>query len=126
MGFQSHTIHPLLCLESRVYQATSYLIMRRSVTLLRRNIDLFAWAPYDMPGNDTILVYHFLIIDPTMKSVSQMKFKVGEEKRVTIDEEVHKLMSHVYHISYQTNVACLSTSMNLTLHSLKIHIPCPT
>lgn len=46
-----------------------------------------------MPGIDTIVVCYLLGVDPSAKLVAQRKYKVGEEKRVSIDEEVGKLSS---------------------------------
>lgn len=44
-----------------------------------------------MPGISTKVVSHCLAIRPSAKQVAQRKRKVGEEKRITIDEEVEKL-----------------------------------
>lgn len=63
------------------------------ITLLRKNIDMFAWAPLDMSGIDTRMVCHRLAIDAFVKLVSQRKHKVGTEKRVGIDKEVQNLTS---------------------------------
>ncbi|GAU40667.1 hypothetical protein TSUD_397790 [Trifolium subterraneum] len=66
---------------------------RRSqiIEILRKNVDLFAWKPSDMPGIDESIITHKLAITPNLKPVSQRKGKVGEERRTAIDEEVHKL-----------------------------------
>ncbi|KAK2389333.1 hypothetical protein QL285_062928 [Trifolium repens] len=58
---------------------------------LKKNIDLFAWHPSDMPGIDESIITHKLSISPEIKPVSQMKRKVGEERRAAIVEEVTKL-----------------------------------
>jgi hypothetical protein len=58
---------------------------------LKRNIDLFAWHPSDMPGIDETIITHKLSISPETKPVSQKKRKVGEERRAAIIEEVTKL-----------------------------------
>ncbi|MCI22155.1 hypothetical protein A2U01_0043331, partial [Trifolium medium] len=57
------------------------------VAILRKNIDLFAWKPSDMPGIDESIITHKLAISPLAKPVSQRKRKVGEERRKAIDEE---------------------------------------
>ncbi|GAU39516.1 hypothetical protein TSUD_68800 [Trifolium subterraneum] len=61
------------------------------IEILRKNVDLFAWKPSDMPGIDETIITHKLAIVPNSKPVSQRKRKVGEERRTSIDEEVHKL-----------------------------------
>jgi hypothetical protein len=59
--------------------------------ILRKNVDLFAWHPKDMPGIDENIITHKLAISPKAKSVSQCKRKQGEERRLAISEEVAKL-----------------------------------
>jgi len=61
------------------------------IQLLRRNLDLFAWAPSDMPGIDPDVACNHLDVNPTVKPVVQRKRKMGEERRKTVDEEVKKL-----------------------------------
>ncbi|WJX27446.1 hypothetical protein P8452_16261 [Trifolium repens] len=58
---------------------------------LKRNIDLFAWHPSDMPGIDETIITHKLSISPETKPVSPKKRIVGEERRAAIIEEVTKL-----------------------------------
>lgn len=40
------------------------------VALLRTNVDLFAWEPFNMPWIDTREVYHCLSIKSLVKSMS--------------------------------------------------------
>ncbi|GAU32075.1 hypothetical protein TSUD_53430 [Trifolium subterraneum] len=61
------------------------------IGILRKNVDLFAWKPSDMPGIDETIITHKLAIAPNSKPVSQRKRKLGDERMTTIDEEVHKL-----------------------------------
>lgn len=49
------------------------------VALLKRNIDVFAWAPSDMSCINTRVMYHRLSIDPTVKPISQRKREVDDE-----------------------------------------------
>jgi len=58
---------------------------------LRRNLDLFAWAPSDLPGIDPSIACHHLDVNPTVKPVVQRKRKMGEERRKAVDEEVKRL-----------------------------------
>lgn len=61
------------------------------VDQLNRNIDLFAWAHSDMLGIDIRVLCHRLGVNPSVRLVLQRKLIGGEEKRVSIDEEVNKL-----------------------------------
>ncbi|GAU31520.1 hypothetical protein TSUD_332960 [Trifolium subterraneum] len=61
------------------------------IATLRRNVDLFAWHPEDMPGIYEGIITHKLAIMPNFKPVSQKKRKLGEERREAVDEEVAKL-----------------------------------
>lgn len=56
-----------------------------------KNVDLFTLAPSNIHGIDTKVVSHHLAIDPSSKPVAHRKWKVDEEKMVTIDKEVSKL-----------------------------------
>lgn len=58
---------------------------------LIKNVDLFAWAPSDMPGIDTKVVNHRLAIHLFTKLVAQMKWKFNEEKKYAINKKVGKL-----------------------------------
>ena len=40
-------------------------------TLLRSNINVFAWEPYELPGIDPNMVCHQLHVDPTFKPIAQ-------------------------------------------------------
>ena len=44
-----------------------------------------------MPGINTKVASHRLVVHPSVRLVAQRKRKVGKEKRVAIDEEVEKL-----------------------------------
>ena len=50
-------------------------------SLLRTNLDLFAWAPEDMPGINPRVIFHTLAIDPKIQPVAQKKRKLGMEKQ---------------------------------------------
>lgn len=60
---------------------------------LIRNVDLFTWASSDMLIINTRVVCQRLTIGPSIRPVSQRKPKVYHEKRVTINEEVSKLVN---------------------------------
>ncbi|GAU31015.1 hypothetical protein TSUD_393000 [Trifolium subterraneum] len=61
------------------------------IPTLRKNVDIFAWRPKDIPGIDDGIITHKLAIMPNFKPVSQKKRKLGEERRGAVDEEVAKL-----------------------------------
>jgi len=61
------------------------------IQLLRRNLDLFAWAPSDMLRIDPNIACHHLDVNPIVKPVVQRKRKMGEERRKAMDEEVKRL-----------------------------------
>ncbi|CAI8614509.1 unnamed protein product [Vicia faba] len=62
------------------------------VDILKKNIDLFAWKPSDMPDIDPNIMCHHLVLDIGVRPVAQHKRKGGEEKRKAIIKEVDKLM----------------------------------
>lgn len=47
-----------------------------SVSLIRKNIDLFTWIPSNILGIDTRVVFYRLAINSTVRSVVQRKQKV--------------------------------------------------
>ncbi|XP_039687770.1 uncharacterized protein [Medicago truncatula] len=77
------------------------------VQLLRENVDLFAWAPSNMPGIDIGVACHHLAVRTSVKPVVQRKRKMGEEKRKAVDEEVKKLQEahFICEIKYPTWLA---------------------
>jgi hypothetical protein len=100
--FQERRVSPIEDLEQvqigkEPYQVTNISTAlkseekRKILEMLKRNIDLFAWQPSDMPGIDESVITHKLSISPETKPVVQRKRKVGEERRTIIDEEVEKL-----------------------------------
>ena len=74
---------------------------------LRRNLDLFAWAPSDMSGIDPCIACHPLDMNPTVKPVVQRKRKMGEERRKAVDEDVKRLQEarFISEIKYPTWLA---------------------
>lgn len=64
---------------------------RELVIRLKKNVDLFTWAPSDMPDIYKDFVSHLLVILTSAKPVTQRKLEVSEENKVDIDEYVEKL-----------------------------------
>ncbi|XP_025692767.1 uncharacterized protein [Arachis hypogaea] len=65
----------------------------RLIHILRKNADLFAWTPDDMPGINPEVICHKLAIDKTIRPVAQKKRNLGEEKRQAALEETQKLLN---------------------------------
>ncbi|KAK8942426.1 hypothetical protein KSP39_PZI008890 [Platanthera zijinensis] len=64
----------------------------RLAAYLRRNKDIFAWSPEDMPGIDPQVIHHSLNINPACKPVIQKKRNFAPERLRAIEEEVEKLL----------------------------------
>ncbi|XP_072054170.1 uncharacterized protein [Arachis hypogaea] len=65
----------------------------RLIQILRKNADLFAWTPDDMPGINPEVICHKLAVDETIRPVAQKKRNLGEEKRKAALEETQKLLN---------------------------------
>ncbi|XP_072079129.1 uncharacterized protein [Arachis hypogaea] len=63
------------------------------IHILRKNADLFAWTPDDMPGINPEVICHKLAIDKTVRPVAQKKRNLGEEKKQAALEETQKLLN---------------------------------
>ncbi|KAL0312297.1 UNVERIFIED_CONTAM: hypothetical protein Sradi_5629000 [Sesamum radiatum] len=72
------------------------------VSCLRRNADIFAWAPQDLEGVDPKVITYHLNIDPGIKPVKQKKRHFGPKKDKVNQAEVDKLMAagHVEEIQF--------------------------
>ncbi|XP_020555094.1 uncharacterized protein LOC110013285 [Sesamum indicum] len=66
------------------------------VSLLRRNVDVFAWSSSDFVGVAPEVTVHRLNVDPTMRPVQQKKRNFSAEKNQVIREEVERLLSAGY------------------------------
>ena len=60
---------------------------------LKKNIDMFAWTPADMPGVSPDVITHRLSIFKEVRPISQEKRDLGDEKRLATKEEADKLLS---------------------------------
>jgi len=47
---------------------------------LSNNLDVFTWAPTDMPGIDSAIICHRLSFNPGVKPVKQKTRKMNEER----------------------------------------------
>jgi len=60
---------------------------------LKKNIDMFAWTPTDMPGVSPDVITHRLSIFKEARPISQKKRDLSDGKRLATKEEVGKLLS---------------------------------
>ena len=49
---------------------------------LKKNVDLFAWTPSDMPGVSPNIITHKLSVFKEAQPISQKKRDYGDEKRL--------------------------------------------
>jgi hypothetical protein len=64
--------------EGKILKVGTYLtteVQDGLVTILRQNVEVFAWMPKDMPGINLKDILHYLNVDPTMKPVKQKRRK---------------------------------------------------
>ena len=60
---------------------------------LKKNVDMFAWTPTDMPGVSPDVITHRLSIFKEARPISQKNRDLGNEKRLAAKEEAGKLLS---------------------------------
>ena len=60
--------------------------------MLRHNVDVFAWEPYELPGIDPSVVSHQLHVDPTFKPIMHKALRTALEKAKAVKKEVEKLL----------------------------------
>lgn len=79
------------------------------VQLLKKNVNIFVWAPTDMAGINPNVVCHQLSIKPRVNHVAQRKRKEEEEKSLVVSEEVKKLLKaraiqEIKYLTWLTNI----------------------
>jgi len=67
-------------------------LLKKLITLLRSNEDLFAWTPSDIPGINPEIICHKLSVCREARPISQKRRRLGEERRRAAIEETEKLM----------------------------------
>ena len=60
------------------------------LAFLRRNIDVFAWNAYEVPGVDLDFIFHHLNVNPIVLPRKQ-PWHSSKEHSDTVKEEVNKL-----------------------------------
>ncbi|XP_020225377.1 uncharacterized protein LOC109807267 [Cajanus cajan] len=81
---------------------------RREIeNVVKKNKDLFAWRPADMPGIDPTFLCHRLSVCREAKPVAQRKRKMGEERKKAVEAETSKLLEagFIREIQYTTWLA---------------------
>ena len=61
---------------------------KEMVDFLRKNVDVFAWQPSDMPGIDAEVRCHRLHSDKSFKPIKQKSRRAAPDKAKAIEEEV--------------------------------------
>jgi len=82
---------------------------------LKKNVDLFAWTPTDMPGVSLDIITHKLSIFKEARPISKKKRDLGDEKRLAAKEEAEKLLSagfiwKVWYMTWLANVVMVIKS----------------
>ncbi|KAL2226624.1 UNVERIFIED_CONTAM: Retrovirus-related Pol polyprotein from transposon [Sesamum indicum] len=85
------------------------------ISLLRENMDVFAWSPSDFTGINPKVIVHRLNVDPTVRPVQQKKRSFGSDKNEIIRKEVDKLLkagyvSEIQYTDWLSNVVLASKS----------------
>ena len=78
----------------RFFQISSELPPQEKSTLidfLRRNVDVFAWDPYEAPGVDSDLICHYLNVNLAITPKKQPPRRPSKEHANIVREEVAKL-----------------------------------
>ena len=58
---------------------------------LARNLDVFSWSPYDIPGVDPTYIMHRLNVDPLVLPKKQRSRRVAKPHVEAVNEEVERL-----------------------------------
>ncbi|KAJ8470141.1 hypothetical protein OPV22_024484 [Ensete ventricosum] len=62
------------------------------IDFLRKNDDVFAWTPNDMPGVDPEIAQHYLNISPDARPVKQRPRKFALDRQKAIEDEVIRIL----------------------------------
>ena len=78
------------------------------VSFLRKNVNVFAWKPTDMPGVPRELIEHSLNVSPTAKPIKQKLCRFTQDKKESIRVEITRLLAtsvikEVYHPEWLAN-----------------------
>ena len=70
----------------------SPIIKAELVSIMKENIDLFAWSAVDMPGIDPTTITRKLNVSEGSKPIKLKKRSMTPEKEKAAEEEVQKLL----------------------------------
>ncbi|XP_068503572.1 uncharacterized protein [Phaseolus vulgaris] len=84
---------PLLDEERNTAVGTAMVAVEVMHVVLKKNIDLFAWTPSEMPGVSLYIITHRLSVFKEARSITQKKRDYCDEKRLVAKVEVEKLLS---------------------------------
>ncbi|RDX73390.1 Retrovirus-related Pol polyprotein, partial [Mucuna pruriens] len=100
-------IGPSVSHVTKVGTTLTYEEEEQLVGFLRRNRDVFAWTPQDMPGIDPNFVSHRLSIGKDAKPIAQKRRNQGEERRKAAKEETGRLLAadFIREVQYPTWLA---------------------
>ncbi|XP_024016338.1 uncharacterized protein LOC112089815 [Eutrema salsugineum] len=62
------------------------------LSLLKENINTFAWTAEDIPGISIDVTCHELNVDPTFKPIKQKRRKLGPERAKAVNDKVERLL----------------------------------
>jgi hypothetical protein len=71
-GELAEPLEDVVVKEGKIFKVGTYLTTEAQdglVTILRQNMEVFAWMHKDMPGINLKDILHYLNVDPTIKPV---------------------------------------------------------
>ena len=94
---------------TQVRTSLSSQTKKEIISLLKDNLDVFAWSHKDMPGIPTNIIQHRLNVDPEKKPVQQRRRVFAPEWNKAVMDEVNKLFAanfirEVYHPEWLANI----------------------
>ncbi|XP_075640283.1 uncharacterized protein LOC142612038 [Castanea sativa] len=61
------------------------------IDFLKRNVDVFAWNPYEAPGVDPDFIFHRLNVNPSVAPKKKLPWRSSKVHSDAVKEEVLKL-----------------------------------
>ena len=121
--------------RERFFQVGAQLPLQEKeelLELLRRNVDVFAWDAYEVPGLDPKFICHHLNVDPSITPKKQPSRRLSNEHVEAVKSEVSKLkqagaIKEVFYPQWLANTVVVkkktgkwrvSTGLVLKTHSL--------
>jgi hypothetical protein len=62
-------------------------------SLLRNNVDIFAWSPSDLPGVPRELAEHALEVSKTARPIKQKLQRFAKDRKQVVEVEVCKILA---------------------------------